>query len=84
MLALGLSFLLFGFWTLVGQAVFSALKIRLGVLRSWLLAPSVGLSVVVLLLMVFNQAGWPIGRFARPIFGQAERSEESILRWLTG
>ena len=67
MLALGLSFLLFLFWVLVGQAVLAALKLRLGVLRSWLLAPGVGLAVVALLLMVGNQAGWPIGRFARPL-----------------
>jgi hypothetical protein len=81
MLALGLSLLLFVFWTLVGQAVFAALKLRLGVLRSWLLAPGVGLSVVVVALMIFNQAGWPIGKFARPLTGLLGGAALGVFCW---
>ena len=65
--ALSLSLLLFAFWTAVGQAVQSALRLRLGVLRSWLLAPGIGIAVVAIPVMVGNQAGFPIGHFARPL-----------------
>src|SRR5580658_5342270 len=67
MLPLGLSLLLLLFWTVAGQAVLASLKLRIGILRSWLLAPGIGLSVMVLLLMIGNQAGWPIRAFAWPL-----------------
>ena len=67
MLALSLSLLLFMFWTAVGQAFQSALKLRLGVLRSWLLAPGIGIAVMAIPLMIGSQAGLPIGAFARPL-----------------
>jgi hypothetical protein len=67
MLALSLSLLLFVFWTAVGQAVQTVLKLKLGVLRSWLLAPGIGISVIAIPLMIGNQAGYPIGAFARPL-----------------
>jgi hypothetical protein len=81
MLSLGLSFFLFVFWMLLGRAVFAALKLRLGVLRSWLLAPGVGLAVVVVLLMIFNQAGWPIGKFARPLTLLLGAAALGVLCW---
>ena len=81
MLALGLSLILFAFWTLVGQAVLAVLKLRLGLLRAWLLAPSVGLAVVILVLMVGNQAGWPIGKFAWPMTLVLAGAAAVVLVW---
>lgn len=64
MYALGLSFILFVFFCLIGKPVLGALVPRLGVLKSWLLAPSMGLSLLLLGLMVGNEAGLPIRSFA--------------------
>lgn len=64
MLALAFSLSMFAYWTVLGRAVTCVAYPRLGVLRSWLVAPAVGLSVVLLGLMALNQAGIPIGRFA--------------------
>ncbi len=65
MLALAFSFSVFLLWTLVGRAVLALVSPRFGVLRAWLLAPGLGLSIILITLMVGNQAGWPIGAFAR-------------------
>ena len=81
MLALSLSLLLFAFWTTVGQAVQSALRLRLGVLRSWLLAPGIGIAAVAIPLMVGNQAGYPIGRFARPLALILGLAAAGVLLW---
>ena len=64
MLPLGLSLALFVFLAAVGRATLVVGRYRSGVLRAWLLAPTVGLAVLVLALMVLNQAGLPIGSFA--------------------
>jgi hypothetical protein len=64
MLSLGLAFTLFLFWTLLGRALIAACGGR-GILRSWLLAPAVGLAAVSFGLLVFNQAGLPIRSFGR-------------------
>ncbi len=65
MLALAFSFSVFLLWTLVGRALLAVVSPRFGVLRAWLLAPGLGLSIILISLMVGNQAGWPIGQFAR-------------------
>ncbi|HVX57712.1 MAG TPA: hypothetical protein VHA37_08335, partial [Candidatus Saccharimonadales bacterium] len=67
MLALAFSFYVFLYWVLLGRAVISLVYSRIGVLRGWLLAPGIGLSVLLLGLMVFNQAGVPIKAFAMPL-----------------
>ncbi|HEY1108101.1 MAG TPA: hypothetical protein VGE76_05705, partial [Opitutaceae bacterium] len=67
MLALAFSFTLFLVWTVVGRALVSVAAPRFGVLRSWLVAPAAGLAVMLLGLMVFNQLGIPINRFAWPL-----------------
>lgn len=67
MLALGFSITLALFWTLLGQAVLIATRSRVGVLRSWLLAPALGVAVTVLMVMIVNQAGIPVDRFAWPL-----------------
>ncbi len=64
MLVLSLSIILFVFFACIGQATLSTLRYRHSVLRSWLLAPSIGLSVVLFGLMIVNQAGLPIRSFA--------------------
>src|SRR5256885_1639699 len=65
--ALALAFALFVFLALIGRAAIAACAWRGGVLRSWLLAPAMGVAVVVIAVMILNQAGLPVGRFARPL-----------------
>jgi hypothetical protein len=64
MLALGLSLALFFFLAIVGRATLVVGRYRSSVLRAWLLAPAVGLAVLVLALMLLNQGGLPIRSFA--------------------
>jgi hypothetical protein len=65
--ALALSFAFFLFVAVVGRAFLALFKWQGGVLRAWLLAPATGLAVVVLSVMVFNQAGLPVRSFAWPL-----------------
>jgi hypothetical protein len=51
---------LFVFFTVVGQALLSALKIRFGTLWSWFLAPTMGMSVVMLLANAGSKWGHPV------------------------
>ncbi|MSU22442.1 MAG: hypothetical protein EXS32_01310 [Opitutus sp.] len=82
MLALAFSLSVFAFWTLVGRAVLVLGHPRLGVLRSWLLAPGLGLATLLLALMACNQAGWPIARFAGPLtLVLAVAATGGLLRW---
>jgi hypothetical protein len=81
MLALSLSLLLFAFWTVVGQAFQSALKLRFGMLRSWLLAPGIGIAVVAMPLMIGSQAGYPIGPYARPLALILGLAAAAVLLW---
>ncbi|HEY3754526.1 MAG TPA: hypothetical protein VGL42_00090 [Opitutaceae bacterium] len=67
MRAFAFSLFLLIYWTLVGRALFCLCRDRPGILRSWLLAPSLGLAVTVLTLAAGNQAGMPIGQFAWPM-----------------
>lgn len=67
MFALGFSAALLIFWGLVGQALFLVSGNLPGVLRSWLLAPALGLAVTVLGVMTLNQSGLPVDRFAWPL-----------------
>jgi hypothetical protein len=66
MQALGLSLSVFLYLCFVGRAFLSLIRYRGGVLRAWLLAPAFGLSLLLLGLMIFNQAGLPIRDFAWP------------------
>ena len=67
MTSLGLTCLIFIYWTILGRSILALFYKRLGVLRSWLLAPAIGLSVLVLTLMVLNQAGFPLKTVAWPV-----------------
>jgi len=64
MLSLGLSCLVFLFLTLAGRATLSLFNYRRSHLRAWLLSPALGLALLLLGLMIINQAGLPIRRFA--------------------
>src|SRR5882724_692343 len=51
---------IFAFFTLVGQAVLSGLKVRFGVLWSWFLAPTLGMGITVLVVNFFSKWGQPV------------------------
>ncbi|MCX6952346.1 MAG: hypothetical protein NTV51_09300 [Verrucomicrobia bacterium] len=81
MLALALSFAFFLFLTVLGRATLALCNWRGGVLRSWLLAPAVGLATAVLAVMVLNQAGLPIAAFARPMTIGLAVLAAAVLAW---
>ena len=81
--ALALSFVFVVFLAFVGRATLTACQWRGGVLRAWLLAPAVGLAVVLLTTMMLNQTGLPVRSFAWPLTlalaaGTAARSSTRI------
>lgn len=81
MAALALSFSFFLFLAVVGRATLALCRWQPGVLRSWLLAPAIGLSVSVLCVMVLNQAGLPVRSFARPLTIALGIASIGILVW---
>ncbi len=81
MLALAFSFLVFAYWTSLGRAVVALAYPRIGALRAWLLAPAIGLSVILLGLMFLNQAGVPIGQFATPLTVLLGIAAIAVLGW---
>ena len=66
MLAFLLALALLGFWFALGLASL-ALVARRHVLQNMLLAPAVGLSIIVVCTYVLNYSGLPVGSFARPL-----------------
>lgn len=76
-----LSLFLFGYFALLGRSVMVALKYEAPVLRGWLAAPTVGLAIVTLAVMVLNQAGWPIRDFALPLLGGGLIFSAAICVW---
>ncbi len=81
MLSLALTLSLVVFWTVLGRALLAAVGVRVGVLRAWLLAPGVGLSVMVLGLMVGSQAGLPIRLFSWPLGIVLAAGSAAVLIW---
>jgi len=81
MLSLGLTFLLFLAWSALGASILFALKTPIGLLRTWLLSPAVGLSVQVLAVCIFNQAGLPVQSFAFPLAGFLLALAAGLLWW---
>lgn len=63
MIALLLVLGLFVFLGLIGQAVISLVRPRLGVLWSWFISPTLGLAVMVILLTRINVWGVPVKDF---------------------
>jgi hypothetical protein len=62
-----LSLAIFFDFAVCGRATFCLLGVRVGHVRTWLLAPTAGLAVLSLMVMVLNQAGLPVATFARPL-----------------
>ncbi|MFZ9746008.1 MAG: hypothetical protein ACO3G4_05195 [Opitutaceae bacterium] len=79
--ALLLSLAFVAYLTLVGGGLLAACRWRGGVLRTWLLAPAVGLAGVILGLMLLNQAGLPVRTFAWPLTLGLGVAAAGILRW---
>jgi hypothetical protein len=67
MLSLGLTFTLFLAWSALGASILFALKVPVGLLRAWLLAPAVGMAVQILSVCILNQMGLPVQSFAWPL-----------------
>ena len=63
MIALLLVIALFLFLTFVGQAVISLFRPRLGVLWSWFIAPTVGLSLLIVITTRLSVWGLPVRTF---------------------
>jgi hypothetical protein len=62
-----LSLVFSGYFALCGRAAFALAGVRLGHVRTWLLAPTLGLAVISLAVMILNQAGLPVGMFGGPL-----------------
>lgn len=69
------------FWTLLGRAVLAVFKCRFGVLRSWLLAPTVGFSLQVVAAAFLNERGLPVDRFAWPLAAGLALFAAAVLAW---
>ena len=54
---------LFLYLSFVGQAVISLLKVRMGLLWSWFLAPTVGLAILIVIETRLNVWGIPVAHF---------------------
>lgn len=67
MLAFGLTLVLFAFWSCCGYAALALLRSRRNLMQNALLAPGVGLSLLVLLLFWASRAGVPIGVAGVPV-----------------
>ena len=81
MIALLTALLLFVYLTVLGMAVTQAIGLRPGVLRSWLLAPIAGLAVVMICVMVLNQAGVPVRHFALPLTCALLAVSTAVITW---
>ncbi|HEX2852177.1 MAG TPA: hypothetical protein VHO24_02985 [Opitutaceae bacterium] len=80
-----LSFLLivslFVFFTAVGQAVLSALKVRFGVFWSWFLSPTLGMGITVLCVNAFSKWGFPIRATGPWITGILALASIAVFIW---
>ena len=54
---------IFLFFALIGQAVLAGLKVRFGVLWSWLLSPTLGMGMTVLVINAGSKWGQPVKAF---------------------
>jgi hypothetical protein len=66
--ALALTVSVFGFFLVVGLALLALFPPRLRLLTTVLTAPAAGLAVTEVLLSTLSRCGWPVGRFATPLF----------------
>ena len=79
--ALALSFLFVAYLAFVGRAALELCRWRGGILRAWLLAPAVGLAVVLLTTTILNQAGLPVRTFAWPLTLVLGAIAAAVFRW---
>ncbi len=81
MIALTTAFFLFMYLSVLGTAVAQATRVRLGILRTCLLAPIAGLAVTMICVMVMNQAGIPVRHFALPLTGVLLAASSLTIWW---
>lgn len=72
---------LFVFFAAVGRAVVSLFRPRLGVLWSWFISPTVGLSIVIVLATRLNIWGLPVKQFGPWLAGGLILAAAAILWW---
>ncbi len=81
MIPLLLALIFFVHFAVVGRATFALLGLRFGHVRTWLLAPTLGLAVTGLIVMVPNQAGVPMAAYARPLIIIITLGALGVLVW---
>ncbi len=81
MIALFLVIALFLYLAFIGQAVVSLLRPRLSLLRSWLIAPTVGLALIVTLITRLSVWGLPVGAFGLWLTMVLFAAAGAVLRW---
>ena len=81
MAALAVSLAFFVFVGFVGRATLALFRWPGGILRAWLMAPALGLSVVVLLTTVLNQLGLPVRSFALPLTVVIALASAAVFWW---
>lgn len=81
MIPLLLALIFFVHFAVVGRATFALLGLRFGHVRTWLLAPTLGLAVTGLIVMVPNQAGVPMAAYVRPLIAVILLGALGVLGW---
>jgi hypothetical protein len=79
--ALALSLAFVAYLALVGRGALALCRWQGGVLRAWLLAPAVGLAVVLLATTILNQLNLPVRSFAWPLTLVLGAGAGLVLRW---
>lgn len=72
---------LFVFLTVIGRAVISLLRPRLGVLWGWFLAPTAGLALLIVLMTRLNIWGIPVKTFGPWLAGGLLLGSAAVLWW---
>jgi hypothetical protein len=72
---------LFIFLTVVGRAVISLLRPRLGILWGWFLSPTVGLALLIVIMTRLNIWGLPVKSFGPWLAGGLLLVSASVLWW---
>lgn len=72
---------LFAFFAVVGQAVVSLFRPRLGILWSWFLAPTIGLATLIVLMTRLNVWGLPVKSFGPWLAVGLLAASATVLAW---
>lgn len=81
MLAFLLVLALFAFLTVIGQAVISLLRPRLGVLWGWFLSPTVGMALLLVIMTRLSVWGLPVKSFGPWLAGVLLLLAAGVLWW---